>query len=278
MLRRPSIFALSTTRLGHRVGPAKIGWLAVMIFWLVFAAAPGTLEHRAHLFLGGLCAQRPSHSFVFDGRHLPFDARMTGIYLGSLVTIVALAALGRTRHSGRLSPLTSLTLGLFVAAMGIDGFNSLLVDLGRWHPYEPDNRIRLATGLLTGISLGVVLILLIASSVWLGNARTPRPAASFFELCGLALLSIPFAAVVLVGNAWVFAPLTLLLTTGAVVTVSALALVCLAMIHAPYGLATRWRELSYLGAKATLVGLCAIAVLAAVRLFAERMVGPLDSV
>lgn len=282
MLGRPPISAPTvSTRLkpGELLKrPGVVWWSAVAAFWLAFSVAPGSLGRKTHLFLGGLCAQRPDHSFSFDGQHLPFDARMTGIYLGSLATILALSATRRTRHAGSLAPATALTLGLFVAALAVDGINSLLVDLGRWHLYEPDNRVRLATGLLTGVSLGVVLVMLIASSVWLGTCRSSRPVVSPVELSGLAILALFIGALILLGGDGLFTPLAMLLLAGAVLTISALVLVCMVLIQAPYGVATSWRQLPVHGAKAMLIGLGVILVLGGLRLLAEKIVGPLDPV
>src|SRR3954451_19132785 len=56
---------------------------------LLFLAAPWSLDHKAHLALHGLCAQTPSHTLRFDGRKLPFDSRMTGIY-GGFISSAAL--------------------------------------------------------------------------------------------------------------------------------------------------------------------------------------------
>jgi hypothetical protein len=41
----------------------------------LFLAYPAALDDKARAALHGLCAQRPSHSFAFDDRLLPFDAR-----------------------------------------------------------------------------------------------------------------------------------------------------------------------------------------------------------
>ena len=85
-----------------------------LLITLVFLALPWSIEHKAHLALHGLCAQRPSHTYTFNGRLLPFDARMTGIYSGFLVTTSVLFAERRapvvpstlvlaTRRAGRSS-------------------------------------------------------------------------------------------------------------------------------------------------------------------------------
>lgn len=260
------------------VQPHMRWWLGLASFWLLFALAPGALSWKAQLLLGGLCAQRPSHTFVLDGQHLPFDARMTGIYLGSLITIGTLTVLGRARRTGRLSVGTGILLGAFVVAMAVDGFNSLLLDLGLRHLYEPQNLIRLLTGFATGVSLGTVLVMLIASSLWTSPGRNRGPAASAGEVAALTIFAIPIAALILGGGGWLFVPLTWFLIAGAVVTVSALALVSLALAQAPHGIAIRWADLESIGARAAITGILAIVSLAALRYLAEGMLGPFDAI
>ncbi|HEV2108523.1 MAG TPA: DUF2085 domain-containing protein [Thermomicrobiales bacterium] len=242
---------------------------------VVFTLAPLSLERKAHLLLGGLCAQRPSHSFIFDGHHLPFDARMTGIYLGGLVALVSLLTVGRMRYAANLSMLSWGLLAGFVGVMGIDGLNSLLVDLGHWHPYPPDNWIRLVTGLLAGLSLGVVLMFLLASSVWRAEARLPLPAVRPRDLAGLVAILVPIGLLVVYGGDWLLAPLTVLLIGGAITTVSALTLACLAIIQSPFGLVASWQELGTHAGRASTFGLIAVLCLAVLRLVAERTLGPL---
>src|SRR5262245_4467600 len=106
---------------------------------LAFLAAPWSLEHKAHVALHGLCAQRPSHSFLLGGERLPFDARMTGIYGGFLGAANYLGARRRYRAAGLPSWPTIGVLVLFVGVMGADGFNSLFQDMGWRHFYEPAN-------------------------------------------------------------------------------------------------------------------------------------------
>src|SRR4051812_13030157 len=67
------------------------GWLVALVM------APWPLAAKFHAVVHGLCAQRPSHSFALGGTNLPFDARMTGIYGGTLTTILFLLARGRWR-------------------------------------------------------------------------------------------------------------------------------------------------------------------------------------
>ena len=62
--------------------------LAVTVAAAGFLLLPGDMAHKAHLVLQGVCAQRPSHSFLLSGHPLPVDARMTGIYLGAAASLL----------------------------------------------------------------------------------------------------------------------------------------------------------------------------------------------
>ena len=141
--------------------------LAVGILLLVaFFAIPVSLDTKSHAFLHGLCAQTPSHSFVIGGKTLPFDARMTGIYLGFLIGFAALVRQGRHRSAGLPTLGSGLALLLFVGLMAVDGFNSLFTDIGQYAFYEPDNRYRIVTGFGAGLGLATVLAMLIGMSLW----------------------------------------------------------------------------------------------------------------
>ena len=131
-----------------------------------FVAAPWPLAEKAHAVLHGICAQTPSHTLLLGGQPLPFDARMTGIYSG--LAVVMLVAGLRTRFRASGIPAWTLVgvLALLVAAMAVDGFNSLFLDLGLWHPYQPQNWLRLVTGAGAGVALGATLCFLLGTTLW----------------------------------------------------------------------------------------------------------------
>ena len=106
-------------------------YVVVLVLGLLFLLAPWPFVTKVHAFLHGLCAQRLSHSYLLGGTALPFDARMTGIYGGFLVTFCYLLAMGRARAWGEFRRPVLVLLGLFVVMMGIDGSNSTLRDFGR---------------------------------------------------------------------------------------------------------------------------------------------------
>ena len=196
---------------------------------LAFLAAPWSLEHKAHAALHGLCAQTPSHTFMMGGRPLPFDARMTGIYGGFAIGFACLALMGRHR-SARLPsiPLMAL-LAAFVGVMAVDGFNSLFLDLGRPHPYQPDNRLRLLTGIGTGISLAVILCYLMGVTLW-RRPDTQQPVLTWRDFGVVLPMQLPFVLLILSGWAGLSAPLTIGLVMASLAVLSTLALVAIVLI------------------------------------------------
>jgi uncharacterized membrane protein len=213
---------------------AKLALVPLLVtgFLTTILLAPGTIAEKTYAVLHGLCAQRPSHSLTLSGAALPMDARMTGIYFGALVTMVWLAAIGRWQASMAPPKQILALLLLFALATAADGTNALLSDLGVRHVYEPANELRLATGILSGISLGVLVLHVFAASVWaqpetsaavvsrLSDLAPPLTLASI--LCGLAasgkgILYAPLAAGLVLAATfllWVLTTVVISLTSG----------------------------------------------------------------
>jgi uncharacterized membrane protein len=198
----------------------------LMVVFVAFLLAPGSVAWKTHVALHGLCAQRPSHSVRIGGTTLPMDARMTGIYIGAAVAVGWLVATGRLRAIRTPSLPVVITLMVFVLALAADGFNALLVDLGSAHPYAPSNELRLATGILAGTALGIAIGHLFASSMWSQANRQRAVVASPLELllpigvssaiAGLAKLDLPilyapFAVGLLVATIAVFSLLGMII-------------------------------------------------------------------
>jgi uncharacterized membrane protein len=101
-----------------------------------------------------ICHQMASHSFLINGLPMPLCARCTGIYLGVMTGLLILIASGRRRVCKMPIPGVNIVLGLFIIAMGIDGVNSYATLIpGLPHLYEPNNTLRLTTGLLCGFAM-----------------------------------------------------------------------------------------------------------------------------
>src|SRR5947209_15070498 len=74
------------------LGMLYLGTLAA----LVFLPGASLLDYLRWLD-SGVCAQLLTHSFYVGGERLPLCARNTGIYLGFMVTLITLFAVGRGR-------------------------------------------------------------------------------------------------------------------------------------------------------------------------------------
>ncbi|HET8523951.1 MAG TPA: DUF2085 domain-containing protein [Thermomicrobiales bacterium] len=240
---------------------------------LLFLLAPWPLHEKAHTLLHGLCAQRPTHSLLLGGMRLPFDARMTGIYGGFAIASAYLLARGRYRAAAMPGKLMLAALMLFVGAMGIDGFNSFLVDAALWHPYTPDNRLRLVTGLLCGITLAVTICFLLASTLW-KRPDLRRPAVEGpFDLALIVVIQVPYVALVLSGAGWLYDPVAMLLVLSATAVVSSLVLVAVVLFRQGDNGFTSVRQLQGSATMALLLGIGVMAAFAGGRFLLEHLTG-----
>jgi uncharacterized membrane protein len=239
---------------------------------LVFFAAPWPLQHKAHAALHGLCAQTPSHTFHLGDRPLPFDARMTGIYGGFFASFLYLVA--RRRHRAAKLPgwIAMGVLAAFVGVMAIDGFNSLLLDLGRPHPYQPDNRLRLLTGMGTGIALAVILCYLCAATLW-RKPRTKQRVVELRELVVVVALQMPFGLAVLSGWGIFSIIVTMLLIVSAVTVVSTLALVAIVLLRRIDFTFDGFSDIQTVASMAVVSGIAVMALLSGGRFLLEHLLG-----
>jgi uncharacterized membrane protein len=190
----------------------------------------------------GICAQLPTHSFYPGGEQLPLCARNTGIYLGFMVTLMTLQALGKGRvQQLPLRPIIAL-LACGGFAMVVDGFNSFFLDLGLPHLYQPQNLLRLATGLATGLALATLMLPVLNRLLWC-EYNDERSIPSWMAL----LLLIPglilsFFAVASQTILFLY-PLALLSTAGLLTVLSSVNLLVILAIGKREQTFARYREL-----------------------------------
>jgi uncharacterized membrane protein len=252
--------------------PLFVVSIAAIVF-AIFAIAPGNVASKTHLALHGLCAQRPSHSLQIGGSTLPMDARMTGIYIGAMATLIWLIAARRLK-SARVPSLSVLAvLAVCGLALAVDGFNALLVDLRFRNFYEPSNALRLATGVLAGTSLGVALGHLFAGSIWAksnrGQAVVTRPAelvvpiGASAAVSALALLDLPL----------LYAPFAVGLLVAAIGVFWVLAITVLALLTGRGWSCHTWGDLAPLALMSLVAAIATISALALARFAAEQLFG-----
>lgn len=139
-----------------------------------------------------VCHRIPERTYTVAGRALPLCARCTGSYLAALTALGILGARGRLRAGLLPRRPYLLVFGLFVAVWAMDGLNSYLTLFpGAPYLYEPQNRLRLVTGVLQGLALAAVLLPMVNRSL---GSRTENlssvgsPADLLWLLAGGALL------------------------------------------------------------------------------------------
>jgi len=249
-----------------------LGLIVILSATLGFIAAPWPLREKSHAVLHGLCAQTPSHTLRLGGHMLPFDARMTGIYAGVAVTMIAIGFRTRFRFAGIPRWPLLAVMAAFVIAMAVDGFNSFFLDIGVWHAYTPQNWLRLVTGMGAGIALGATLSYLIASTLWRDTSfRTP--AASWHDLAVTFIACAGVAILLLTGWGFLYVITTFLLVASAVFVICAIVLLMLILLRESNN---RWRSLGDMqveGAIGILLGFLIVAILAGGRFALEYWLG-----
>lgn len=189
-----------------------------------------------------LCHRLISHSFEINGRPLPLCARCTGMYLGVFMTFVVLWLNGRLTRNDL--PQTNHLLALLglIALMGIDGINST----GHFIPslpylYEPQNWLRLLTGLGTGVAMGLIIFPALAQTLWQIEAYRPS-IESWYELGETVLLTFVVGGLVLSNQAVILYVMALASTLGLLLIVSALNTVILLLVTGRASRATQWSQ------------------------------------
>lgn len=225
------MFGLRSDVLGSRLetvrGRGKAFWVAVILLAvavITFVTFPAELDAKFAGICYGICAQQPSHTFTLSGILLPLCARCTGMYGGFAITLAYFLLLRRGKAMN-LPPVPILLLVVsFLAVMAIDGINSFINDLRLTPLYLPDNRLRLATGLGTGLAMAVILLPVLNSTMW----KKPKDVAvlkGVCELAGALAGMVLFYATVASGFGPLLFPVSLISSAGVLLLISALNLV-----------------------------------------------------
>lgn len=141
--------------------------LAVIVILLGTVLSPSSLLGKADRVGYAVCHQIPERSFLLAGRPLPLCARCTGTFLGATLGLVIMLLLRRQRAS-RMAPVSVLfVLILFVGFWGFDGLNSYMTLFpSAPNLYEPQNWLRLTTGLLNGLALIIFVFPIFNFTLW----------------------------------------------------------------------------------------------------------------
>ncbi|MBX0328059.1 DUF2085 domain-containing protein [Oscillochloris sp. ZM17-4] len=177
---------------------------ALLLVALLFS--PGVpLQWKMYAVVHGVCAQQ--HNIFLGGMQFPLCARNSGIYMSFLLTLGYIYAIGRGR-AGRVPPWPiSVALILFVVFMGVDGFNSLFVDIGQPSLYAPDNFLRTLTGMGMGISIAVMLHIVLNMTLRKDVEDGVPVLRSWWELLGIMAIDLLALAAIYANLGFMFWPL-----------------------------------------------------------------------
>jgi uncharacterized membrane protein len=235
--------------------------IALLAVLALFLLPPHDPLDKADRYAYAVCHRIPSHSLFIGGRQLPLCARCSGTYLGALAGLVVLLLLGRGRANRFPAPKFLVVFGIFMAAWAIDGANSYASFFpGLPQIYEPNNLLRLATGVLEGLVIAAFVLPLFNMTAW--AATDAQPSIVRWRDLGWLLLggAVVFGLVV---SEWEPLLYPLALASGAMVVllVGGVCVMLLLMIARRDGQARRWREIAFpllAGFGVALAGLAAI--------------------
>jgi hypothetical protein len=164
------------------------------------------------------------------------------MYLGVALMLVAAGLAGRMRRANLPSFRLLLILLGFIALMGIDGINSYSHFFPQApHLYEPQNWLRLATGMGTGVAMGLILLPALAQSLW----RRPqyRPIIDLGrELVALLIVALVTVLLLLSNQPTLVYVLAVMSVAGLLFIVTALNTVILLVLFRRDGRAKTWRQ------------------------------------
>jgi uncharacterized membrane protein len=169
---------------------------AMLLLALLFS--PGLpLQWKMYAVVHGVCAQE--HNILLGGLQFPLCARNSGIYMSFLLTLGYIYLIGRGR-AGRIPPWPiTIALIVFVAIMGVDGINSLFVDIHQPHLYTPDNLVRTLTGMGMGIAVAVLLHIVVNMTLRKDVDDSAPVLKNWAELLGIMAIDL-LALAAIYGN------------------------------------------------------------------------------
>jgi len=216
--------------------------VTILAVWLF--STPGGLLGKADAVGYAVCHRIDARSFHLGDRQLPLCARCTGIYLGVILGLAAMAAGGRSR-AGMLPPrgVIAILVG-FIALMGFDGINSYLTFFPSLpHLYEPRNWLRLTTGTLNGLALAALIYPTFNQTLW-RRWEPVRAVQGIRELVGLMALAAILIALVLTENPLILYPLALLSAAGVLALLTLIYAIVVLMLLRRENSAESWRDVA----------------------------------
>jgi len=217
--------------------------LSAVIIALFVESPPSSVLGKADLVGFSVCHRIPERSFILGGHQLPLCARCTGTFLGAMLGLAVILVVGRRRAS-HLPPVPVLGLLLvFIGLWAFDGLNSYLgLFPGAPQLYQPQNWLRLASGLLEGLALMVLVLPILNFTLWRDPKREPvirslTEILAILPLVGLLILVIQAQIDVLLY------PLAIASSLGVVILLTMINTILVVVVLRREGSAQSWRQL-----------------------------------
>ncbi|HYF63795.1 MAG TPA: DUF2085 domain-containing protein [Herpetosiphonaceae bacterium] len=252
--------------------PALWGFLAVLLTLTLggLLLLPGSLAERLSWVVHGVCAKE--HTLSLGGVVLPLCQRNTGIYSGFLATVLTLALLGRGRAARLPTKPILVLLGFNVAWMGLDGFNSLFLDIGAPNLYPPQPVLRILSGLAMGMSMGTMLVFAFNSTLRANPRRDQRVLGSWRDVAAVALVELALFALIQLAGPVIAYPLAIFSTLGILLVMFGVNVLVIAMVSRYEGAVTRMGQLARPGMLALVLTALEFGLLAWARIAVESSV------
>ena len=217
--------------------------LVLIVLWL--ANTPSGLYGKADAVAYAVCHRMESHTYHMGERPMPLCARDTGMHLGILVSI--LYHLKRGKAGGMPARKIQIVFGVFLLAFAIDGVNSTLpmlriLKLEQW--YEPQNWLRLTTGVGLGIAMGSMLMPVVNQSLWVEPDMQPA-LSSWRQLGLLVAITAIMAGMVTTGIPALVYPLGLLTAGDVLLILTLIFSLVWVMIGKKDNQFHHWRDVSW---------------------------------
>jgi len=240
--------------------------IGVILFLAWLLNTPPGLLGKADAVGYAVCHRISSHSFYFADRPFSLCARCTGQYLGFLWGFAFQLIIGKSR-SGFPDKRFLIMIGLSVLFYLTDGVNSVLnlyPGLDHLSLYQPQNTLRLFTGLFFGLSLSAVVFPLVGQAVWKDYSLDPvleEPSQKIYFVGGGLLIGL----MVIPENPLLSYPLILASILGLVLLLTILYTVIWLLITKKENTIGSWTDLIRWGVGGLITGLVQIMAIDGIR-------------
>jgi len=236
----------------------------LVVTWLI-NTPPGLLG-KSDAIAYAVCHRIGSHSHYFGDRPFSLCARCTGQYLG-FIWGFGFQLLVAKKKSGFPSLWTLVLMAVLFIFYLLDGLNSvvhLYPGLDHLSFYQPNNILRLFTGLGFGIVVSAILYPLAGQTVWNETSLLPAirgPKDWMILLGGM----IGIGLLILTGNPILAYPLILISTGSLLLLLTVLYSVIWILLRKRENSFTSWKELIWWGIAGFSSALMQIALIDLVR-------------